>query len=162
MVAWPEGTSKRLQAGKGTVALQKLPLQISKAGCSFQLSSVSPTQLLATTKGRLASTSENRRPPLFRMWVLFLSMKHYVFPPWKWTESTSHHGRLRGKCRLEETFARVKMEHGKERKHHFRPSFLDYTDFLYYGIVDLQCTLVLGVQQVVSYTYILFLKFFPI
>ena len=55
------------------------------------------------------------------------------------------------------------MEHGKERKHHFMPSFLDYTDFLYYGMVDLQCTLVLGVQQSESviHTSTLFKIFFP-
>lgn len=47
-----------LQAGEGRVALQKLPLQISRLDVLCSSSWVCPTHLLATTKGRVASPSE--------------------------------------------------------------------------------------------------------
>lgn len=47
-----------LQAGKGRVALQKLPLQISRLDVLSSSSWVCPTHLLATTKGRFASPPE--------------------------------------------------------------------------------------------------------
>lgn len=47
-----------LQAGEGRVALQKLPLQISRLDVLSSSSWVCPTHLLATTKGRFASPSE--------------------------------------------------------------------------------------------------------
>ena len=55
------------------------------------------------------------------------------------------------------------MEHGKERKNHFMPSFLDYTDSLYYGIVDLQCYISFGCteSESVIHTSTLFKILFP-
>ena len=144
-----------LQAGKGRVALQKLPLQISRLDVVSSTSCVCPTQFLATTKDWLASTSEIGATSIQNVnLVPFYETLHFSL--WKWTESTSHHGGLRGKYRLEETFARVKMDHDKERKRIILClPFLTTQIFFYYSIVDLQCYISFGcTAKWFSYTYI--------
>lgn len=159
MVAWPEGTSRGFKQERDS-GIAKAATSDFKVGCSFQHKLCQSNLTLGNHQGLACQHFWNRGHLYSECDSCFFLWNISMLFPLKWTESTSHHGRLRGKCRLEETFARVKMEHGKERKHHFRPSsFLDYRFSLRYSwftmYISFGCT-----AKWVSYTYIPSFKIF--
>lgn len=126
MSAWQERILRDYDQGK-RVALQKLPLQISRLDVLSSSSFACPTYLLATTQGRLVSSSEIQSHPYSQheSWFFLWSITFFFLI--KSNESTFHYGGLKNKYRLEEIFARVKMEQGKRKF----PAFPNYTDFFF-------------------------------